>query len=97
MIRSYDWLICASKNPEYKDEIQEIMDSGDDRKIKYKDYIIINFKVHEQCAYIEPCTEFAQLCTKVIPIKMTYSAVRKLISGNFYHLLESDIQLNLKE
>lgn len=93
MIASYNWIIHARQDSKYRDDIVQIMDSHSVKEIVYQKYLRVKFYGQLEYAEVYPSPEKSEFNSKVIPVRITYAGIRKMLAGDFNDILESDIQL----
>ncbi|WP_317303428.1 hypothetical protein [Acidaminococcus timonensis] len=92
MIASYDWIIHARQDSKYRDTIMQIMDSHSVKELAFKKYLCVKFYGPLEYAEVHPYPKESEFSSKVIPVRITYAGLRKMLTGDFNNIVESDIQ-----
>jgi len=90
MIRTFHFLYQAWDNPELMKQMQSLLNNSQDAEL-YTDDLILSFDHKTQTVTVctrHPDSEFS---VKVIPKRITYSAMRKMLYKDFDHFQSGDI------
>lgn len=91
MIMTYDWIIMATRNKKWKEEIEKALASDRDQELIYLDMLRIKFDAQIKRVTVQAFSEDSPFHWKVIPKQMTYHFVQETINGNWDAINENDI------
>ncbi len=90
MIMTFDFVLDAQKNRELMSQLLNYMEQNTDRVINTNTCKII-FRADSQKADILPLSETSPFHCKIVPKQITYSALHKMLNGDFDHFEDGDI------
>ena len=90
MIMTYDWMVYAQNHPDFKKEIEEAIESGEERELTSRQIHGIRFEPERQSVVVTPFSDHSDWCVKIIPKRITYRAVLQAINGD-WNFSEADI------
>lgn len=82
MIRTYDWLIWAYRQPELKKKIEEALLRDEPHDLFIGDTFKISFDPKNQMVTVNASSEDCFWSHKILPKRITYYVVRELMNGN---------------
>lgn len=92
MDMTFDWLIPARNSPEFRRQIENGMICGQDIELTYNDMYRIIFKQSIKSVIVKPYSETSDFHCKIIPTRISYSAIRKILDDKFDSISESEIE-----
>ncbi len=82
MIRTYDFILQAKQNEEFRAKIEKAMSDSEDIEI-CTDMYRMNFMADSQAVLVRALSDSSPWSSKILPKKITYRAVRMMLSGEF--------------
>ena len=81
MIMTYDCLVFSG--PEFKAKIKEAINSNQETELIWDEMHRIRFDPNSKYAFIRPFSATSRFHYKILPMKISYCAVLKLVEGDF--------------
>lgn len=91
MIMTYDWMVYAQDHPDFKKEIEEAIESGEERELTSRQIYRIRFEPSRKSVVVMPYSNDSDWGFKIVPKRIPYSAVLRAINGDWVHFSEDDI------
>lgn len=96
LLYTLDFLIYAQKDEELKKSILEALESEIDTEVCTKIHRL-TFVAEEQYVHIEPLSKAFTFAYKILPSKIAYSAVKKVIKSNKLEFETNDFIIKNEE
>ncbi len=91
MIMTFDWLPHAQVDRAWKTEIENALESEVKIVLTHMKMFRIVFDPDTQVATVCPFSEISDFYYKTKSAKITYSAVKRLLHGDFESIVQGDI------
>ncbi len=92
MIKTYDWIAYAQSHQDLKEKIEEAITSGKDCELTILNTYKIIFEADTLSAIVEPLSQSKALQNKIIPKRISYKAIQKLLNGEYEDITEEDFK-----
>ena len=92
MIKTFDCFMLADRNPEFKIALENALGSGRDEELYFQDTHRLIFDSNSKTVVVKPCADDSPYACKIVPAKISYSAVEKMLSGKLDDFVEENIQ-----
>jgi len=92
MIKTFDCFMLADRNPEFKIALENALGSGRDEELYFQDTHRLIFDSNSKTVVVKPYADDSPYACKIIPAKISYSAVEKMLSGKLDDFVEENIQ-----
>ena len=91
MIMTYDFILKAQHDKDFMNEIRNAISSGLDNEI-FTDIHRLRFYGEKKVVIVGPYSEHSDFNWKIIPKEITYSAILKMLEGNWDSIGSDDIR-----
>ncbi len=92
MIKTFDCFMLADRNPDFIIAIKKALASDQYEEVYFKDTHKLIFDGNSKTVIVMPYADDSPYACKIIPAKLSYSAVEKMLSGKFDDFAENDIR-----
>ena len=92
MIKSYDWMIYAQNHPDFKEQIENIIATGKKLELNVDDTYRLTFNGEEKTVTVRAHSDMSPFHEKIVPMKIAYRSVTKMINGDWDNLCKEDFK-----
>ena len=91
MEKTYDWIIRSWNDKTLEQKIRSVISDNKNIELTIDQIFRLNFDYQNQSVTVRPFSDTSYFHCKIIPKRITYSAVLKLLDKNFDDISEDDI------